>query len=742
MIFGMVCGLGIVFLRMQDPYFVRTVREIAFDQIQIFNPRPYSDLPVRIVDIDEASLKAYGQWPWPRSTLAQLVDRLHGMGAAAIAFDFIFIEPDRLSPANLLNASEFSTLRQQLTGPMIERLPNNDRLFAEAIAQARVTLGFAALGQGDQSFPPSKASFAATGENTIDAPPRMSAATRNLPELESAAAGLGSISLSPATSEGILRRVPLLWTGGHNFYPSLALEALRLAQQEQTIVIFGAQDEPGIVEGVRVGQFEVPTARNGEMWVYYSRESPQRYVSAKDALASQPDESVKRAIEGSIIFVGTSAVGLLDIRTSARGDAIPGVSVHAQILEQILSSDYLTRPDWVEALEMVLLGLMAVMIITITIYFGPIYSLVFGGAVAAATVFGSYFAFIYARLLVDCTFPLLAGASLQFLMIAYRYLMTDRDKRMIRAAFAHYVAPSILKQIEKNPGEIRIGGEVREISVMFLDVRSFTSLSERLTPTDLVAFLNRLFAAMTKHVVSHQGTLDKYIGDSIMAFWNAPTTIAGHERKACQAALAMRIELKHLNAQDGFQFGQRGVLDTPIGIAIGIGSGLACVGNIGSDALFNYSAIGDSVNVASRVQDACRHVAFDIVVSEPVARACPQLSFLYAGEISLKGKTDRLPLHILVGDAALRDSGDFATLQARHERLVGALESGDPIAMSYIDECIMMAEPVESGLRSFYERLRERRGDFHVMAGRSRSEEKRATIHALHDPKTDYSLSS
>ena len=717
LIFGLVCGLVLMVLRMQDPYFVRTVREIAFDQLQISNPRPYSDVPVRIVDIDEAALKAYGQWPWPRSTLARLVERLDALGAAAIAFDIVFIEPDRLSLANIANSAEFAPLRGHFPKPLLEGLPDNDRVLAAAIARTRVALGFAVLGEGVQSYPPSKASFAATGERALEAPPHLTGATRNLAQLEGAAAGLGSISLSPASSEGVLRRVPLLWSDGRGFHPSLALEALRLAQQEQTIVVFGASDEPALIESVRVGQFEIPTARDGEMWIYYSRETPRRFVSAKDILAGLPDESVKQAIEGSIVFIGTSAVGLLDIRTSARGERIAGVSVHAQILEQILSVDYLTRPDWIEALELVFLALMAIAIITITIYFGPVYSLLFGAAVAAVTIFGSYLAFVYARLLVDFTFPLLAGAFLHFLMTAYRYFTTDRDKRMIRAAFAHYVAPSILKQIEKNPGRIKIGGEVRDISVLFLDVRSFTSLSERLPPTDLVAFLNRLFAEMTKHIVSHQGTLDKYIGDSIMAFWNAPTTIAGHERKACEAALAMRAELKQLNAQDGFQFGQRSVLDAPIGISIGIGSGLACVGNIGSDALFNYSAIGDSVNIASRVQDACKHVAFDIVVSEPVANACPQLSFLYAGEVSLKGKTGRLPLHILVGGAALSNGGDFATLKERHQRLVAAMVSGDPIAASYIDGCIELGKALESDLGSFYERLRERRGDFSAAAG-------------------------
>lgn len=711
-VFGLICAAALLWLRIEDPYLVRTVRELAFDQLQISNPRPYSELPVRIVDIDEASLAEFGQWPWPRTRLAELVNRLFEKGAAVVAFDIAFIEPDRLSPSSIFGSREFDDFRKIIPQAKLDSVPDNDKIFAQAIAGSRVVLGFAALKDKGGEFPPQKASFAVTGDRAIEAAPRMYSATRNLPELEAAASGIASISLSPASSEGVMRRIPLVWNGDDKFYPSLAIDALRVAQGEKTIVVFGAEAEPGIIEGLRVGQLSIPTARTGEMWMYYSRETPRRYVSAKDVLASSPDHPVDQDIAGNIIFVGTSAVGLLDIRTSARGERIPGVSVHAQIVEQVLTSEYLTRPDWVEAMEVVLFAVIAFMIVVTTIYFGPIYSLGLGMVAALSTIATSYLGFSRERLLIDFTYPLIAGALLLLLMTAYRYLTTDREKRLIRSAFAHYVAPSVLKQIEKDPRQVKIGGEIREISILFMDVRSFTSLSERMEPTTLVEFLNRLFAELTRDIVSNKGTLDKYIGDSIMAFWNAPTTIPQHQALACQAALAMRQSMGQMNANDSFHFKSRGLSSEPVAIGVGIASGLACVGNVGSDALFNYSAVGDTVNVAARVQDLCKHVGFDIVVSQQVADACPEFAFLFAGNASLKGKAGAQPVFILVGDANVRASERFASLERLHNRLVLAIAADEADYDAILRECMEAGRDVLATLGHFYELLPRRQSDF------------------------------
>lgn len=712
LIFGLLAGLMLLLVRVQDPYMIRTVRELAFDQLQISHPRVYQDVPVRVVDIDEKSLATFGQWPWPRSLLAELVSKLAERGAAAVAFDFVFVEPDRASPARIWETPAFSGLRKQLGDDIAATLPDTDSEFASAISRNNVVLGFAATNGPEGQLPSAKASFAVTGERASDAAPRLRGATHNLMILETAAKGLGSISLSPASSEGVLRRVPLLWANDADLYPSLSLETLRVAQGERTIVVFGANTESGIIEGTRTGQFSIPTTRDGEVWIYYSDENSRRYVSAGDILSSAENPALDRQIAGNIIIIGTSAVGLLDIRTSARGERIPGVSVHAQILEQTFTGDFLSRPDWVEALELIVFAAIALLIVTTTIYLGPLVSMVVAGGTVLCLMFGSYWGFTHYRLLIDATFPLLAGALLLLLMTAYRYLTTDREKRLIRSAFAHYVAPSVLRQIERDPKQVKIGGELKEISILFMDVRSFTSLSEGLQPTAVVEFLNRLFAEMTADIVNHRGTLDKYIGDSVMAFWNAPTTVEKHQQLACEAALAMRASLIKLNQVDAFHFKSTGYQGADVRIATGIASGQACVGNIGSDALFNYSAIGDTVNVASRVQDACRQVGFDIVVSEPVARACSDLAFLYAGQGSLKGKKDRQPMYILVGSSEVRRSDNFEQLVKLHALLLGAADLDDSAYDDYWMACVDRAESILPDLREFYTMLRQRRGEF------------------------------
>jgi adenylate cyclase len=712
LVFGLVCALGLLLIRIGDPYLVRALRELAFDQLQVLSPRPFTDQPVRIVDIDEASLSALGQWPWPRDRLAKLVDRLRTLGAAAIAFDIVFIEPDRLSPSHLIENADISRALHGLVEEGLDDLPDNDALFAQAMQRAPVVLGFGVLSREEGSLPDVKATFAFTGESVADAPPFVTSATRNLPELEAASAGIGSISLSPQAAADVLRRIPMVWSDGEQFYPSLALEALRVAQGERTYVVFGAHNVPATITAIRVGQFEVPTAPDGEMWIHYTKEDPRRYVSASRLLGDVVADDLRPLIEGHIMLIGTSAVGLLDIRTVATGERIPGVSVHAQALEQIISGAFLTRPDWLEMSELTFFVVVSMILVVVTVFFGPTASLLIGGSAAVVIVLAAWQAFARYGLLLDGTFLLAGGVILHFSLTSYRYLTTDRERRAMRAAFAHYVAPSILAEIEKDPRQVRLGGEVREVTIMFMDIRGFTALSERLAPTEVVAFLNRLLGEMSKHIVEQSGTLDKFIGDSIMAFWNAPLEVAGHQRLACLAALAMRAELERLNSEDAFRFQERHTHSAPIQIAVGIGAGPACVGNIGSEKMFNYSAIGDTVNVSSRVQDHCRAVDFDIVVSQAVAAAASDLALLDAGAVSLKGRGERLRIFVLVGDAQTAADSSFQELRERHEKLLAALQRGDCDLEALITDCRHRSAEISSVLPGFYARMADRPNDF------------------------------
>jgi adenylate cyclase len=665
--FGILLGTALVTcltaVRAFDPDQLKLARELVFDQYQRLAPRAYEPMPVRVVDIDEASLEEIGQWPWPRDRIALLVDRLNDLGAAAVAFDILFSEPDRLSPRNIVSALP------NLAPDVVASLPDNDELLAGAIKDRPVVLGFGITNHGDFR-PPVKAGFAYTGEPIVDAPPRFAAATPLRPGLAENAAGIGHISLNPQAASSVIRKVPLFLTDGQQLYPGLALEALRVAQGASTYLLVGSEDGANTLTAVRNGDALVPLTTAGELWLYVSPDTRARYVSIKDLLHdAAPTDAVRQAIEGNIVFVGTSAPGLQDIRTTALGENVPGVSLHAQIVEQIMSGHYLWRPDWADGLEIASIFLLGLLLVVLTLFFSPSMALIVGLLITAYAFAASWFAFAELGLLLDPLAPVIAGSTTHFAATAYRFLVTDRQRRQIRHAFEQYMSPSLLHRIETMQGALKLGGDERELTMMFVDVRNFTTMSESLTPSEVIKFLNTLLDALSRCVIGNEGTLDKFIGDSIMAFWNAPLDVKNHPEKAVRAALQMRETLRRLNEADAFGFGR----DNPVSIGVGIHTGLACVGNMGAEARFNYSAVGDAVNVAARIESSCKSVQFDILVSGATADRCPDFAMLDAGALPLKGKRSRMHVFAAVGDQAVKQSQLFADASASHAALLQAI---------------------------------------------------------------------
>jgi adenylate cyclase len=705
---GLIIGLCLVaaltILRGTDPQSLRLAREATFDFYQRWAPRPFENMPVKVVDIDEASLRQFGQWPWPRDRLAILVDRLSEMGASAIAFDVLFAEPDRLSPRNVVR--DVPGIDPGLLG----RLPDNDEIFARSIAGKPVVLGFGLSNEG-RYLPSVKAGIAFTGESPIAAPPHIKAATPLRPELEAAAAGIGHISLNPGSRSAVVRAVPLFLSDGEQLYPNLAIEALRIAQGASTYLLIGAPDAENVITSVKIGDFMVPTTAAGELWLYVSPDTTKRYISAKDVLApGGAAAEITAAVEGSILFIGTSAAGLQDIRATSLEENVPGVSLHAQSLEQILSGRFLARPDWANGLEIMSIAIMGGLLVVLTIFVSPAIALVAGLLITAFALVASWLAFSFAGLLFDPMAPVAAGTITHFAATSFRFLVTDRERRAIRRAFGQYLSPSLLYRIEHTRNALRLGGDDRELTVMFVDVRNFTEISERLSPTAVVGFLNTLLDALSRHVTANEGTLDKYIGDSIMAFWNAPLDVDDHCRKAVGAALAMRETLAHLNAADAFGFGP----EQKVGIGIGIHTGIACVGNMGAEARFNYSAVGDAVNIASRIESACKAVSFDILVSENTAKALSDYALLDAGALALRGKRSRTNVYAVVGDERVAALAEFAELQLIHGRLVQALRLRPGTSRKIAAAARLKAARLTAGLQEFYDRIPRRSDHFLV----------------------------
>jgi adenylate cyclase len=548
-------------------------------------------------------------------------------------------------------------------------------------------------------MPKLKAGFAFTGESPLLAPPRLTGATLPLPALEEAAAGIGDISMNPAADSTVVRNIPLFLSDGNQLYPSLAMEALRVAQGASTYIIANAPERQGSISMVRVGDFEVPTTAAGELQIYTSPERSDRYVSASDVLSGK-DADLRPLIEGHIVLVGTSAAGLLDIRATTLGQNVPGVSLHAQAIEQILTKRFLNRPDWADGLEIISVAMLGIAVVLLTALVLPWVAVTVGTMVSLAALLASWTAFRDYGLLLDPTFPVATALLTQFAVMGFRFLTTDQERRHIRKAFSQHVSPAVLARAETQPEAMLLGGVDREITMMFMDIRDFTAISESMKPTELVRFLNKLLSGLSRHVMATEGTLDKFIGDSIMAFWNAPVDVAGHPEKAARCALAMRATLHEMNDQDAFGLGR------PVSIGIGINTGIACVGNMGAESRFNYSAVGDAVNTTARIESASKDVAFDILVSATVAGKLPDFALLEAGSFALKGKSERVGLFLLLGDGRVAQTPEFQRLRKAHAKLIAAL-AGAPSAKAKIPraEAIKAANAVMPELERFYMRL-------------------------------------
>jgi adenylate cyclase len=717
LLIGLVAGFFLVFvtgLRAFDPGFVTSIRLLGFDGYQRLWPRAEADYPVRIVDIDEKSLAKFGQWPWRRDRLGELTTALAGMGAASIAYDVIFAEPDRLSPHRYLpELTREGATGTELPDALAKSLPDTDEVFARAIAGAPVVLGYAVLSGDGGSTPALKAGTAFAGSDPTDALPAFTSTLTSLPVLEAAAAGNGAVSLSARDTEGIVRRVPMLFTDGTRVYPSLAMEALRVAQGASGFIVrtSDASGEIGVgppkVTDIKVGDFPFPTTERGEFWVYFNADRADRYVSAADVLDPQKRAAIAPLIEGRIILVGTSSVGLYDIRATPLGELVPGVSIHAQALEQILSGDFLSRPDWADGAEIIATFLLGLAVIGLVLAFGAIWAAAIGGILAAILYGGAIHFFRNQGLLLDPIYPTAVNLFVVYAAAtALLYFLTEREKRFVRAAFGQYLAPEMVKRLEASPDGLKLGGEMRDMTILFMDVRGFTPISEQLTPTDLVAFLNALLSPLSEEIQQREGTIDKYIGDSIMAFWNAPMDVADHARLACRTALDMVRTVDRLNEADAFRFRARGLATQTVRIGVGLNTGEACVGNMGSDRRFNYSVIGDAVNVAARIESSCKAVGADCVVSEDTARAAADFAFLEAGAIPLKGKTTPIKLFALVGDADHAATEAFKTLADAHARLVDAIDANDVArALAGLASCRALAP---AALHDFYDRFAER----------------------------------
>ena len=674
--------VALLFLRIADPAPLQELRLRAFDIFQQIRPRVATQRPVVIVDIDEKSLGKLGQWPWPRTRVADLIARLGKLGALVIGFDVVFAEPDRLSPQ--LAADGFRNLDEE-TRNKLRALPSNEQVMADAMRQAKVVLGETGLPTivPQTAPPPAAAGVAALGGDPKPFLFNFPGLLRNVPTLEANAAGRGLFSIR-SERDGIVRRVPMVMVAQDNIRPSLSLEMLRVVTGASTILI--KSDAAG-VKSVAVPGLEIPTDRNGQLWIHFSPRDPVRYVSAVDVLEGRvPADRVSRRL----VLIGTSAAGLLDLKTTPLDPTMPGVEVHAQILENILTKATLSAPSYSVLAELGAALVVGGAIIGLAPILGPPLLLAFGALFVAVLVGGSWYFYAYERLLFDFTYPLLASSIIYLTLVFANYVSEQAQRRRIRSAFGQYLSPTLVEQLAQSPEKLVLGGEQREMTIMFSDVRGFTTISEiyKDDPQGLTSLMNSFLTPLTNAIIDRKGTIDKYMGDAIMAFWNAPLYDPTHELNACEAALDMLDRVEALNREREEAARSASVPFIPIQIGVGINTGTCVVGNMGSDLRFDYSVLGDSVNLASRLEGQCKSYGLPIIIGSRTAQAATdRFAILELDFIAVKGKKEPEVVYAIVGREDMVHSGKFQRWREINMKMLSRYRHRDwAAALAAIDE--------------------------------------------------------
>jgi adenylate cyclase len=694
---GLLLLINLLLLRILDPGPVEAIRLKALDMYQLMHPRAERQGLVAVVDIDELSLREFGQWPWPRTIMAAMVAKIVEGGGTVIGFDVLFPEPDRSSPE--IAAGTFQGL-DDATREKLRQLPSNDTVFADAIRASTVVLGRS--GYRVSGTVPTVQTGAQTGVATIGPDPRLFLVEfphllRNISVLDEAARGHGMFSVAP-DQDGVVRRIPMVAVAGGVIVPSLSLEMLRVAKGSEAVLV---KTDPSGIRSIRVGTYEIPTDGKGRVWVHYSPPNLGRYISARDLLS---DRVPSHRLAGKMVLIGTSAAGLLDLKVTPVHPALPGVELHAQILESALTGSTLNRPSYTAFVELALTALLSVLLIVQAprVTGGVLFGL--GGITAAVTLGLSWYCFTGLDLLIDYTFPLLSSFLVYAVLVCTNYMTVSADRHRIRSAFSQYLSPDLVEQLAQSPERLTLGGEQRELTVLFSDVRGFTAISElyKHDPQGLTALINRLFTPLTHDIMKRKGTIDKYMGDAIMAFWNAPLDDPNHELNACEAALAMLESLRLLNEQRQKEAGDDQVIP-PLKIGIGLNTGLCVVGNFGSDLHFNYSALGDTVNLASRLEGLTKQYGVPILVGEKIAQSvCARFAVLEVDHLQVRGKHDQERIFAILGHTDVSMNPDFIELVRRNGAMLAAYRHCEwPKALAMILLCRELGS--KFGLDDYYD---------------------------------------
>jgi adenylate cyclase len=525
----------------------------------------------------------------------------------------------------------------------------------------------------------------------------------NIPVLDRAATGRGLFTIAPE-ADGVVRRVPMVLDVAGKLVPSLTLDILRVLTGTGAILI--RTDATGIL-GLAVAGLQVPTDPHGRIWVHFNAHDPTRFVSAKDVVAGTADRS---RIANKIALIGASAIGLLDNKTTPVSRSMPGVEVHAEVLESVLAGGLLHEPNFALAIEVLTaLGIGLALIIVIPLL-GPVFLLLIGTVLMGGIAAVSWLAYSRDGLLIDATYPLLSSFVVMLTLAFMNYVSAQIGRRRIRSAFGQYLSPDLVAELAKSPEKLVLGGETRVMSILFSDVRGFTGISEsyKHDPRGLTTLMNRFLTPLTNAIIDHKGTIDKYMGDAIMAFWNAPLTVERHEHAACRASLDMLRRLETLNRTLADEMSTQGRATKPLDVGIGINTGACVVGNMGSDLRFDYSVLGDTVNLASRLEGQSKTYGVKIILGDDTAKAVKDaFAVIEIDLLQVKGKSQPTSVWALIGDGTILGTPEFKLFDAQHRHMLTSYRARDFIGAGILAQQLRVAGQ-RFGLQGLYDMYLDR----------------------------------
>jgi adenylate cyclase len=601
-------------------------------------PEKASD-DIVIVDIDERSIKELGQWPWERDKLAQILTNLASKQAGIIGLDIVFSEEDKTSPSKF--ALTWGIDRQNL--------PNYDLILSNTVANTPTILGyvFDFDTQNTNEAPQIPAIFIEKGKQTKEFLPTAQGVLTNLAVIQENGYSSGYMNNIPDDS-GIIRSVPLLIKYEEQVYPSLAFEMYRIASNSKKVIV--KYGENGI-ENISLKKHPITTDRFGRLHVNFRGPfKSYRYISAVDIYNDIVDQ---KSLEGKFVLIGTSAYGLMDLRSTPMDNVIAGVEVHANLIDNLIHNDMLAKPPWMEIAD-ILAIITITFIVTILFYMLPWSLLLF---VYSFSLFGimylNYYLLFEQYIIINSIFTLFSMILSFIGILAVKYLLESKQKDMIKGKFATKVSANVMEDILKNPDSNTLDGAEKEITVFFSDVRNFTNISEAMgNPKSLIKFMNKIMEPMTKIIIEEDGTIDKYIGDAIMAYWNAPLDVKNHADRAVCASLRQLHHLKELNTELRSNPEFANVIkmsdneNVPIvDIGIGLNSGVAIVGEMGSTQRSDYTVIGDPINVGARLESLCKYYNSRLNISSYTKEMLKEkYIYRFLDLVTVKGKLEPLEI--------------------------------------------------------------------------------------------------